>query len=108
MNKYIITIILISLLLIALIMVFQPIEGYKQVSIRWPKYPPPREWIQNSQIIWPWWLPSSVTRFPTEGMTTNMSYDIRGDPFPIPRYYTGPWNNSSLSPIYNRPLELIS
>lgn len=35
------------------------------------------------------------------GQTTNMSYDLRGDPLQIPKYpYM--WNYSTLTPIYNR------
>lgn len=39
------------------------------------------------------------------GTTRNMSYDIRGD-VPIKKMYTGPWLQSSQTPIYNRPLVL--
>jgi hypothetical protein len=34
-----------------------------------------------------------------------MSHDLRGEPIIIPRNYF-PWNNSSIYPIYNRPLIL--
>ncbi|AYV80197.1 MAG: hypothetical protein Gaeavirus15_7 [Gaeavirus sp.] len=34
--------------------------------------------------------------------TTNMSYDMRGDPLAIPKQ-SYIWNNSDLSPIYNPP-----
>jgi hypothetical protein len=45
---------------------------------------------------WPFWN----TRL---GQTTNMSYDLRGDPLIIPKTpYM--WNNSTLTPIYNRGL----
>ena len=37
------------------------------------------------------------------GTTTNMSYDLRGDPIVIPKN-NFIWNNSSLFPIHNRPL----
>jgi len=37
------------------------------------------------------------------GNKRNMSYDIRGDPY-IPRTYTGPWNQSTLTPIRNPPI----
>lgn len=44
----------------------------------------------------PWWN----TRF---GNTSNMSYDLRGDPLIIPRTnYV--WNNSSTFPIYNKSI----
>lgn len=37
------------------------------------------------------------------GQTTNMSYDLRGDPLKIPKYSFA-WNNSTLTPIYNKSL----
>lgn len=46
-----------------------------------------------------WWNSSGTTR--------NMSYDLRGDPFPIPQSYF-PFNNSSLAPIMNKPLWAVS
>lgn len=42
------------------------------------------------------------------GTTRNMSYDLRGD-VPIPGgcgQMVGPWNNSSLCPIRNRPMTI--
>ena len=45
---------------------------------------------------WPFWN----TRI---GQTSNMSYDLRGDPLPIPKYPTM-FNYSTLTPIYNRHL----
>lgn len=54
-------------------------------------------------------VPTGYTDFPfwnTQlGTTRNMSYDIRGD-VPIKKMYTGPWLQSSQTPIYNRPLVL--
>ena len=37
------------------------------------------------------------------GQTSNMSYDLRGDPFVIPKY-PFQFNYSTLTPIYNRPI----
>jgi len=37
------------------------------------------------------------------GNTTNMSYDLRGDPVEIPKT-NFIWNNSSTFPIYNQPI----
>ena len=37
------------------------------------------------------------------GQTSNMSYDLRGDPLIIPKY-PFLWNYSTLTPIYNRHL----
>ena len=40
--------------------------------------------------------------------TRNMSYDLRGDiPIP-PNTSLSPWLNSSLAPIYNKPLWMVS
>lgn len=39
------------------------------------------------------------------GTTTNMSYDLRGDPIIIPKK-NFIWNNSSLFPIHNRGLNI--
>jgi hypothetical protein len=45
---------------------------------------------------WPFWN----TRM---GQTSNMSYDLRGDPIQIPKYpYM--WNYSTLTPIHNKKL----
>jgi len=45
---------------------------------------------------WPFWN----TRL---GQTSNMSYDLRGDPLRIPKY-PFMWNYSTLTPIYNKKL----
>jgi hypothetical protein len=37
------------------------------------------------------------------GQTSNMSYDLRGDPIQIPKY-PFMWNYSTLTPIYNKKL----
>ena len=47
----------------------------------------------NGYTNLPWWNTSL-------GNTTNMSYDIRGDPLPIPRT-NFVWNNGTNFPIYN-------
>jgi hypothetical protein len=38
-----------------------------------------------------------------QGQTTNMSYDLRGDPLTIPKY-PFMWNYSTLTPIHNKQL----
>ena len=48
-------------------------------------------WFEEPRFAW--WNTSL-------GNTKNMSYDLRGDPLVIPKTQF-PWNNSSLSPIYN-------
>lgn len=45
-------------------------------------------------------MPFNNTRI---GQTTNMSYDLRGDPIIIPKY-PFMWNYSTLTPIYNKQL----
>lgn len=75
-------------------------NGYKM-----PLYP-----LINPAYSGNWWsyfIPNSngYTNFPwwntPLGNTTNMSYDIRGDPFPIPRT-NFVWNNGTNFPIYNQ------
>lgn len=48
------------------------------------------------QTNWPFWN-SRV------GQTTNMSYDLRGEPLTIPKY-PFMWNYSTLTPIQNKKL----
>ena len=51
--------------------------------------------------IWQLWnIPTRSTR--------GMSYDLRGDPLAIPNYYVSPWLQSSLFPIQNKPLWMVS
>ena len=50
----------------------------------------------NGYTNLPWWNTSL-------GNTTNMSYDLRGDPISIPKT-NFVWNNSSTMPIYNLPI----
>ncbi len=60
-----------------------PVETIKDINREYyPNYP-----FWNSRI----------------GQTSNMSYDIRGDPIKIAKYpYM--WNYSTLTPIYNKSL----
>jgi len=50
----------------------------------------------NNYTNWPW----ENMRI---GQTSNMSYDLRGDPIQIPKY-PFMWNYSTLTPIYNKKL----
>lgn len=88
---------------------FGPIENFNQyyqtyqsyMPINTYKYPLP---IQNYYTI-PYlngWtnLPWSNTQL---GNTTNMSYDLRGDPLIIPKN-NFVWLNSSIFPIYNKSI----
>jgi predicted permease len=77
---------------------FVPINSFK-----YPMYPMtyyPFNWfnrffpISNAYTNLPWWNTPL-------GNTTNMSYDLRGDPLIIPRT-NFVWNNSSILPIYNQ------
>jgi hypothetical protein len=77
-----------------------PINGYK-----YPMYPltnSPANWFYNFFPIM-----NGYTNLPWNNMalgtTSNMSYDLRGDPLVIPRT-NFVWNNSSTVPIYNPPI----
>jgi hypothetical protein len=79
---------------------FVPINGYKvpmyplinpAYSSLWHGYYIP--W-SNGYTDLPWWNTSL-------GNTTNMSYDLRGDPLEIPRT-NFVWNNGTNFPIYNQ------
>jgi len=79
---------------------FVPLNGFK-----YPMYPltnSPTNWfnnffpVLNGYTNLPWWNTSL-------GTTSNMSYDLRGDPMVIPRT-NFIWNNSSTVPIYNPPI----
>jgi hypothetical protein len=65
------------------------------------KYPPTTGWWNNLGIP----VLNGSTDLPwnnTElGVTSNMSYDLRGDPMVIPRVQVSPWNNPEVYPIYN-------
>ena len=50
----------------------------------------------DDYVNWPFW---GIR----QGQTSNMSYDLRGDPVIIPKYPTM-FNYSTLTPIYNRPI----
>lgn len=77
-----------------------PLNGYK-----YPMYP-----LTNSPVNWFYnFFPilNGYTNLPWNNMqlgtTSNMSYDLRGDPLVIPRN-DFIWNNSSTVPIYNPKL----
>lgn len=64
---------------------FFPINTYKYY-IPW----------SNGYTNFPWWNTSL-------GNTTNMSYDLRGDPLIIPKT-NFVWNNGTIFPIYNQSI----
>jgi hypothetical protein len=78
---------------------YTPLNGYK-----YPFFPLTNsyDWFYiffptfNGYTNLPWWNTQL-------GNTTNMSYDLRGDPGVIPRT-NFVWNNSSTFPIYNQPI----
>lgn len=78
---------------------FVPMNGYK-----FPMYPlvNSNNWFYN---FFP--ISNGYTNLPflntPLGNTTNMSYDLRGDPVEIPKT-DFVWNNSSTIPIYNEPI----
>lgn len=81
---------------------FVPINGYKYPGYPLinPAYSP--YWYgyyipwSNGYTDLPWWNTPL-------GNTTNMSYDLRGDPLAIPRT-NFVWNNGTNFPIYNQSI----
>ena len=74
--------------------------NYNFIPLNTYKYPLYSQNINGYYIPWsngytnlPWWNTSL-------GNTTNMSYDLRGDPLIIPRT-NFVWNNGTNFPIYN-------
>lgn len=85
---------------------YQTFQSYVPINtFKYPMYP-----LTNSTSNWFYnWFPTfnGYTNFPwwntSLGNTTNMSYDLRGDPLIIPRTpYV--WNNPTTFPIYNPPI----
>lgn len=85
---------------------YQTFQSYAPInSFKFPLYPltnSPSNWfynffpVSNGYTNFPWWNTSL-------GNTSNMSYDLRGDPLVIPRTnYV--WNNPTTYPIYNTPI----
>lgn len=81
---------------------YQTFQSYMPLNtFKYPLYPIANtsDWFYrffptfNGYTNLPWWNTSL-------GNTTNMSYDLRGDPLIIPRT-DFVWNNSSTFPIYN-------
>lgn len=78
---------------------FIPLNSYK-----YPTYPLVNSFnwfnnffpISNGYTNLPWWNTSL-------GNTTNMSYDLRGDPLRIPRT-NFVWDNGTNFPIYNQTI----
>ncbi len=71
---------------------FVPINTYKYPSSGWWNYTGIP--VFNGSTDLPW-------NNMTQGVTHNMSYDLRGDPLVIPRETISPWNNPEVYPIYN-------
>jgi hypothetical protein len=89
---------IIILILIIILIFFYINQGsiYENFMVYWSGGP-----VQPLDNIdyypnWPFWN-SRV------GQTSNMSYDLRGDPLVIPKY-PFMWNYSTLTPIYNKSL----
>lgn len=76
-------------------------SGSSNIPSNTYKYPPTTGWWNNLGIP----VLNGSTDLPwnnTElGVTSNMSYDLRGDPMVIPRVQVSPWNNPEVYPIYN-------
>lgn len=60
-------------------------------------------------VLYPYGPDDYLFNFPTREFyhTRNMSYDIRGDPFPIPLTYIGPFNQPTIPPKNFYPIEYI-
>lgn len=60
-------------------------------------------------VLYPYGPNDYLFNFPTRDIyhTRNMSYDIRGDPFPIPLTYIGPFNQPTIPPKNYYPIEYI-
>ncbi len=71
---------------------FVPINTYKYPSSYWWNYTGVP--VFNGYTDLPW-------NNMQQGVTSNMSYDLRGDPLVIPRETISPWNNPEVYPIYN-------
>ncbi len=71
---------------------FVPMNTYKYPSSRWWDYTGIP--MFNGYTDLPW-------NNMQQGVTNNMSYDLRGDPMVIPRETISPWNNPEVYPIYN-------
>ena len=78
--------------------VYQTFQSYIPINAyKYPMYPlvsPPYFPYVNGYTNLPWWNTSL-------GNTSNMSYDLRGDPLIIPRTNFA-WNNGTNFPIYNQ------
>jgi hypothetical protein len=88
--------IILLIILIVLILCENNLETFSLYSIH-QQYIPHIHFNPIYQSTnFPWWNTML-------GNTTNMSYDLRGDPLIIPRTnYV--WNNSTIFPIYNRSI----
>lgn len=85
---------------------YQTFQSYAPINtFKFPLYPltnSPTNWFYN---FFP--VSNGYTNLPWNNMplgnTSNMSYDLRGDPVVIPRTdYV--WNNPTTLPIYNPPI----
>jgi hypothetical protein len=77
---------------------FVPINTYKYPSSRWWDYTGVP--VFNGYTDLPW---NNMQM----GVTSNMSYDLRGDPSVIPRIQVSPWNNPEVYPIYNNGSDVL-
>lgn len=81
---------------------FIPTNGFYNKFPMYPLTNSPSDWFYR---FFP--ISNGYTNLPFNnsplGNTTNMSYDLRGDPLEIPRT-DFVWNNSSTFPIYNPPI----
>ncbi len=94
--------------------VFEKFGGYQMFQQFVPFYSSDSPFVPMNTYKYPssyWWNQTGVpilngyTDLPwnnmQQGVTSNMSYDLRGDPLVIPRVQVSPWNNPEVYPIYN-------
>lgn len=114
MSSLIIFLLLLVVLLINGTTLFEGFGNYQMFQQFVPFYSSNSPFVPMNTYKYPttgWWNNTGVpvlngyTDLPwgnmQQGVTHNMSYDLRGDPMVIPREVISPWNNPEVYPIYN-------
>jgi hypothetical protein len=94
---------MIIILLLLLVLMYIYINKTENFEIYW--YGSPVKPLEFTDINpqYPYWQSQCPFWNSRIGQTSNMSYDLRGDPI-IQQKLPFIWNNASISPIYNRSL----
>ena len=101
------TLLLIGILIVCVILFLPIVLNSKEVENFYAGYIPNLRYPYYNN---PHYFRYPYSRYPLRNITRstrNMSYDLRGD-VPISYTYVGPWNNSSLSPVVNKNLWMVS